>query len=700
MRPVVLNPLFTPLTTLPGVGARLGALYHKLLAPVERDALVLDLLFHLPSTMVDRRLRSTLADAEPDVLTTFKLRVLSHRPAPQGRRNMPHKVICEDETGDIELVFFKSAAARVESSLPIGEIRYVSGSFTLYDGHRQMVHPDRIMDEAAFIRAPLIEPVYPQTYGLTSRMIARTVQAALARLPDLPEWNDPTLIKQNNYPTFSESLLQIHHPQRPEDMTDITAARMRLAYDELLASQLALLLVRAQMKKAAGVARTASGTLATRLLATLPYQLTKDQQTACKEIKADLETPERMLRLLQGDVGAGKTVVAMMAMAHVIEAGFQAALMAPTEILARQHFDTLKPLADSIGITVQLLTGRDKGSSRKALLADLAAGRIDVLIGTHALFQDDVVFARLGLAIIDEQHRFGVHQRLALSRKGEAVDVLVMTATPIPRTLVLTYFGDMDVSVLREKPPGRQKIDTRAISLDRLSEVTDAVARALDSHRQVYWICPLVTENDELDLTAVEERFADLANRFGSQVGLLHGQLKPSLKDEAMQLFASGQTRLLVATSVIEVGVDVPNASVMVIEHAERFGLSQLHQLRGRIGRGAAQSTCLLLHKRGAGETAKARIDIMRQSEDGFLIAEEDLKLRGEGDVLGTRQSGMPGFKFALPEKHGDMLATAREDAKLTLNKDPMLVSERGMALRQLLYLFERDAAIKLLRAG
>jgi ATP-dependent DNA helicase RecG len=390
----------------------------------------------------------------------------------------------------------------------------------------------------------------------------------------------------------------------------------------------------------------------------------------------------------------------MMAMAHVIEAGFQAALMTPTEILARQHFETLKPLADSIGITVQLLTGRDKGASRKALLADLAAGRIDVLVGTHALFQDDVVFARLGLAIIGEQHRFGVHQRLALSRKGEAVDVLVMTATPIPRTLVLTYFGDMDVSVLRQKPPGRQKIDTRAISLDRLAEVTEAVARALASDRQVYWICPLVSENDELDLTAVEERFADLATRFGAQVGLLHGQLKPALKDEAMQQFASGQTRLLVATSVIEVGVDVPNASVMVIEHAERFGLSQLHQLRGRIGRGSAQSTCLLLHKRGGGETAKARIDIMRQSEDGFLIAEEDLKLRGEGDVLGTRQSGMPGFKFALPEKHGELLATARDDAKLILIKDPALETPRGQALRHLLYLFERDAAIKLLRAG
>ena len=700
MRPVILNPLFTPLTTLSGVGARLGALYHKLLGPVERDALVLDLVFHLPASMVDRRLRSTLADAEPDVLTTFKLRILSHRPAPPGRRSMPHKVICEDETGDIELVFFKSPAARVLSSLPIGEIRYISGSFTLYDGHRQMVHPDRIMDEEAFARAPLIEPVYPQTYGLTSRMIARTVQAALARLPDLPEWNDPSLMAKEQYPSFSDSVRQLHTPQRPEDVTGITPARMRLAYDELLASQLALLMVRAQMKKAAGIARIGSGALEARLLAALPYQLTHDQQTAVKEIKADLETSERMLRLLQGDVGAGKTVVAMLAMAHVIEAGFQAALMAPTEILARQHFETLKPLADSIGIKVQLLTGRDKGAARKALLSDLAAGHIDVLIGTHALFQDDVAFARLGLAIIDEQHRFGVHQRLALSRKGEAVDVLVMTATPIPRTLVLTYFGDMDVSVLRQKPPGRQKIDTRAISLDRLDEVTEAVARALATQRQVYWICPLVSENDELDLTAVEERFADLASRFGTQVGLLHGQLKSAMKDEAMQLFASGQTRLLVATSVIEVGVDVPNASVMVIEHAERFGLSQLHQLRGRIGRGSAQSTCLLLHKRGAGETAQARIDIMRQSEDGFLIAEEDLKLRGEGDVLGTRQSGMPGFKFAMPEKHGDLLATARDDAKLTLLKDPKLESPRGQALRHLLYLFERDAAIKLLRAG
>lgn len=700
MRPLVLNPLFTPLTTLSGIGTRLGALYHKLLAPVERDALVLDLLFHLPSSMVDRRLRSTLMDAEPDVLTTFKLRVLSHRPAPQGRRNLPHKVICEDDTGDIELVFFKSVAARVEASLPVGEMRYVSGSFTLYDGHRQMVHPDRIMDEAAFLRAPLIEPVYPQTYGLTSRMIARTIQTALTRLPDLPEWIEPALLKQDHYPSFAEAVRQIHNPQRPEDVTGITPARKRLAYDELLASQLALLLVRAQMKKAAGIARTASGDLEAKLLAALPYTLTSDQTKAVKDIKTDLETPERMLRLLQGDVGAGKTVVALMAMTHVIEAGFQAALMAPTEILARQHFDTLKALAEPIGIRVQLLTGRDKGASRKSILADLAEGRIDVLIGTHALFQDDVVFARLGLAVIDEQHRFGVHQRLALSRKGEAVDVLVMTATPIPRTLVLTYFGDMDVSILREKPPGRQKIDTRAISLDRLGEVTEAVARALASDRQVYWICPLVSENDELDLTAVEERFADLSNRFGAQVGLLHGQLKPALKDEAMQQFASGQTRLLVATSVIEVGVDVPNASVMVIEHAERFGLSQLHQLRGRIGRGSALSTCLLLHKRGAGETAKARIDIMRQSEDGFLIAQEDLKLRGEGDVLGTRQSGMPGFRFALPELHGDLLATARDDAKLILLKDPMLDTPRGQALRHLLYLFERDAAIKLLRAG
>jgi ATP-dependent DNA helicase RecG len=437
-----------------------------------------------------------------------------------------------------------------------------------------------------------------------------------------------------------------------------------------------------------------------KIAAALPYTLTGSQTRAIGEIIADLEKPERMLRLLQGDVGSGKTVVALFAAASVIEAGRQAAIMAPTEILARQHLKTVTPPAAAAGIRVAMLTGREKGRERADMLAKLAAGDVDLLIGTHALFQEGVDFRDLALAVVDEQHRFGVHQRLALAQKGEAVDVLVMTATPIPRTLVLTYFGDMDMSELREKPPGRQPIDTRTIPLDRLDEMVDAVGRALAEGRRVYWVCPLVEESETSDLAAAGDRFDDLTRRFGEQVGLVHGRMKGAQKDAAMASFARGDTRLLVATTVIEVGVDVPEASVMVIEHAERFGLAQLHQLRGRVGRGQGRSTCLLLYKTPLGETAKARLAVMRDSEDGFRIAEEDLRLRGEGDVLGTRQSGLPGFRVARLEAHGKLLQTARDDASLVLARDPGLTSPRGEALRTLLYLFDRDEAIRLLRAG
>jgi ATP-dependent DNA helicase RecG len=407
-----------------------------------------------------------------------------------------------------------------------------------------------------------------------------------------------------------------------------------------------------------------------------------------------------MIRLLQGDVGSGKTVVALLAAATVAEAGRQAALMAPTEILARQHLATIAPLAQKAGIRVAILTGRERGKERKETLDRLALGEIDFLVGTHALFQDEVVFRDLALAIVDEQHRFGVHQRLALARKGEAVDMLVLTATPIPRTLVLTYFGDMEISELREKPAGRKPIDTRTIALDRLSEVIEAVGRALDQGQRVYWVCPLVDESEVSDLAAAADRFADLKKHFGARVDLVHGQMKGADKDAAMERFSSGKTQLLVATTVIEVGVDVPAATVMVIEHAERFGLAQLHQLRGRVGRGGERSTCLLLYKAPLGETAKARLGIMRDTEDGFRIAEEDLRLRGEGDVLGTRQSGMPGFRLARIEFHGKLIAAARDDAALILGRDPDLETPRGEALRDLLYLFERDEAIRLLRAG
>jgi ATP-dependent DNA helicase RecG len=474
----------------------------------------------------------------------------------------------------------------------------------------------------------------------------------------------------------------------------------RLAYDELLAGQVALALVRAHLRRPAGRSTPGTGHLRKKLIEALPFSLTPSQARALAEIIADLAKPERMLRLLQGDVGSGKTVVALLAAAAVVEAGRQAALMAPTELLARQHFNTVAPLAAAAGINVAILTGRERGPERSDILKRLAFGDIHVLIGTHAVFQEDVEFRDLAMAIVDEQHRFGVHQRLALARKGEGVDVLVMTATPIPRTLVLTYFGDMDISELREKPAGRKPVDTRTIPLARHEEVVEGVGRALAEGRRVYWVCPLVEESENVDLAAAEDRFAELKARFGALVGLVHGRMKGADKDRAMESFAAGETRLLVATTVIEVGVDVPQATVMVIEHAERFGLAQLHQLRGRIGRGAEHSTCLLIYKGPLGDTAKARLKIMRETEDGFRIAEEDLRLRGEGDVLGTRQSGLPAFKVARVEFHGKYIGAARDDAALVLARDPTLSTPRGEALRHLLYLFERDEAVRLIRAG
>jgi ATP-dependent DNA helicase RecG len=492
----------------------------------------------------------------------------------------------------------------------------------------------------------------------------------------------------------------LHRPAEPHDVAPESLAWTRLAYDELLAGQIALALVRAHMRRQAGRGSASEGRLRARILKALPYALTHSQQKAVDDIIADLARPQRMLRLLQGDVGSGKTVVALVAAAAVIEAGRQAALMAPTEILARQHFATIAPLAEAAELRVAILTGRERGRERSDILDRLALGDIDFLIGTHALFQDDVAFRDLAIAIVDEQHRFGVHQRLALTKKGEAVDVLVLTATPIPRTLVLTFFGDMDVSELREKPPGRQPIDTRTIPLTRSEEVEDAVGRAIEQGQRVYWVCPLVDESEKIDLAAAQARFEELQKRFGDKVGLVHGRMKGGEKDKAMAQFAEGRTQLLVATTVIEVGVDVPQATVMVIEHAERFGLAQLHQLRGRVGRGPGHSTCLLLYKAPLGEGAKARLAIMRDTEDGFRIAEEDLRLRGEGDLLGTRQSGMPGFRITRVETHGKYLGAARDDAGLVLARDPDLETPRGQALRHLLYLFGKDEAIKLIRAG
>jgi ATP-dependent DNA helicase RecG len=700
MRPPALNPLFAPLASLPGIGPKLEKLYGRLLGREDEPARIVDLLFHLPAGFVDRRDQPKLRDVRPDTLVTVAVTVEGHRPPPPNRPRAPYRIDTADDTNTLTISYFNARRDYLQKLFPEGTTVYVSGTATLYDGHLQMVHPDRVVDPANFAKLPLIDPVYPLTEGLSQNQLHKAVELAISRIPELTEWQDEAWLARNNFPSFADALARIHRPKAPEDVLPDSAAWSRLAYDELLASQLALALLRAHLRTRAGRGSVAPGRLREKITAALPYELTSSQQHAVSDIVADLTKPNRMLRLLHGDVGSGKTLVALLAAATVIEAGRQAAFMAPTELLARQHFATITPLAAAAGIRIAILTGRERARERADILPALAAGEIDLIVGTHALFQEEVAFRDLALAIVDEQHRFGVHQRLALTRKGEAVDLLVLTATPIPRTLVLTYFGDMDISELREKPAGRQKIDTRALPLDRLTEVIDAVKRALEQDRRVYWVCPLVEESETSDLAAAQERYDDLRHRFGDAVELVHGRMRGADKDRAMARFALGDARILVATTVIEVGVDVPEASVMVIEHAERFGLAQLHQLRGRIGRGSARSTCLLLYKAPLGETAKARLSILRDTDDGFRIAEEDLRLRGEGDVLGTRQSGMPGFHLARIETHGKLLTAARDDAALVLNRDPKLNSPRGQALRQLLYLFARDEAIRLLDAG
>ncbi|CAH1674045.1 ATP-dependent DNA helicase RecG [Chelatococcus asaccharovorans] len=700
MRPNALDPLFAPLSALSGVGPRMAQLFARLLDAPSGDARVIDLLFHLPHSGIDRRARPTIAQAEPGAVVTLDVTVTEHRPPPPGRSRAPFRVVVEDETGDVTLAFFNMTQARLDKMLPLGAKRLVSGKIELWDGHRQMVHPDRILaaDEADTL--PPVEPVYGLTEGLSARYVARIAAGALERLPSLPEWQDAAWIRAQGFPAFDAALRTLHHPLDMAPFAPEAPARRRLAYDELLATQLALALMRAQGRRRTGRSLAIDGHLADAIRSHLPFALTASQEKAVADIRADLTSPHRMVRLLQGDVGSGKTVVALLAMASAAEAGRQAALMAPTEILARQHHARLAPPAAAAGIEVGLLTGRDKGAERAKTIARLASGEMNLVVGTHALFQEGVTFQDLGFAVIDEQHRFGVHQRFALGRKGDAVDLLVMTATPIPRSLVLSYFGDMDVSILSEKPAGRKPIDTRALPLDRLDEVVDGIGRALKQGARVYWVCPLVAESETLDVAAVEERHAMLQQFFGDRVGLLHGKMAGRDKDAAMGAFQRGETRILVATTVIEVGVDVPEATIMVIEHAERFGLAQLHQLRGRVGRGAERSSCLLLYKAPLGEVAKARLGVIRETEDGFRIAEEDLKLRGEGEILGTRQSGAPDFKLARVDQDADLVAAARDDARLILEKDPKLTGPRGEALRFLLYLFERDEAIRLLRGA
>ena len=693
MRPDILNNLFKSITGLPGIGPRNAKLVEKLAGPK-----IIDLLWLLPREIIDRRYAPTIMEATPGKIATITLRVDHHVKPPTKRQ--PYRVICNDGSGQITLVFFHARPDYIEKLLPAGEPRVVSGRVEHYRDEVQMTHPDHVVGpgEADSIRR--VEPVYPLTATLSPKTLSRAVGTAVEAAPEISEWLDTALLEREGWPSWQTALRTAHAPEDSAALEPHTPARARLAYDELLANQLTLAILRTRQKRAKGRRLKGDDSLTRKVFKTLPFALTEAQTTALREIREDMAAPGAMLRLLQGDVGSGKTVVALFTLLNAVECSGQGVMMAPTEILARQHLATLQSLLGDTGVRIDILTGRDKGKSRQAKLEKLAAGEIDILVGTHALFQAGVDFKDLMVAVIDEQHRFGVHQRLSLAGKGQGVDVLVMTATPIPRTLTLTVYGDLEVSRLTEKPAGRLPVDTRTMPLDRLHEIVDAVARATRDGAKVYWVCPLVEDSEVSDLAAAEARHATLKTRFGDKVALVHGRMKSAEKDAAIAEFAEGNASILVATTVIEVGVDVPDATIMVVEHAERFGLAQLHQLRGRIGRGEKQSTCLLLFAQPVGDTARSRLRTLRETEDGFRIAEEDLRLRGAGEVLGTRQSGLPVFRLADLSAHADLLAMARDDASLILDKDPDLQSERGTALRTLLYLFERDAAIVNLRSG
>lgn len=702
MRPEILNPLFEPVSSLAGIGPKLTKTLNRLFHGSEagEPARIAELLFHAPHSIIDRRNQPTIGQAVEGEISTFKITVDSHFPPPRGNKRIPYRINVHDETGEMTLVFFRAHAEWLGKAMPEGEIRYVSGRPEFFNGKLNMVHPDHMLSPEEFATMPLVEPVYPLTAGISSKVLGKSIHAAVDKLPKLPEWADKGLVQKQHWPNFNEAINRLHNPRDAADIDPLSPPKCRLAHDELFSGQLALALLRERLRKSSGKSRNGNGVLVDKLLAKLPYSLTNAQSRSVKEIQNDLSKPERMLRLLQGDVGSGKTIVALIAALTAIESGDQAAIMAPTEILARQHYSGISDLCSSIGINVQILTGKDKAAQRRETAAALQSGEIDLIIGTHALFQAGVEFKSLGLAVIDEQHRFGVHQRLTLGDKGSATDVLVMTATPIPRTLVLTSYGDMDVSRLDEKPAGRKPIQTNAVSSDRTEELVNRVMKAVDNGQKIYWICPLVEESDEIDAMSAEDRFADLKSRTQHPIGLVHGRMLAEEKDAAMTDFKNGQTRILVATTVIEVGVDVPDATIMVIEHAERFGLAQLHQLRGRVGRGEKASSCILLFYGPLSETAQARLKIMRETEDGFLIAEEDLKLRGQGEILGTRQSGTPGFNLAQMEHHTEILEIARDSAKLVMNSNPKLEGEQGEALRILLYLFGQDQAIRLARSG
>ena len=698
MRPPALYPLFSSIENIKGIGAKTGRLFKNLLG----EDKILYLLYHKPVSLLNRPRLTDAQMIKSGDRPTFKIKVISHIKPPS--RKSPYRILCQIQSFkgcELEIVFFNYHKDYFVKLLPEDEVRWISGSVEWFNGRLQMTHPDYIVKELDEWKIPLLEPVYPLTQGITNKMVEFAVSEAMKSLPvNVPEWIDETLLKQTEWPDFKTALKELHHPKSEFDLGNESKSRQRLAYDEILANQLALAIMRSRLKKQKGNALTGNGTLTEKLKSLLPFELTGAQKRVISEIGMDMASDFRMNRLLQGDVGSGKTIVAVFAMLQAIESGVQTALMCPTDILSRQHYKKIHELAEKIGVHVVLLTGREKGKTRTQLLSEIADGTAQIIIGTHALFTPDVTFQNLKLVIIDEQHRFGVEQRLFLTQKGLSPDLLVMTATPIPRTLALTYYGDMDLSVIDEKPATRQRVDTRVIPAKAKQETISKLDRLLQNGQQIYWVCPLVEESEKSDMANATDRYHELSARFPNRVGLIHGKMKGPEKDAVMQSFLNKEISILVATTVIEVGVDVPSATVMIIEQAERFGLAQLHQLRGRIGRGADKSVCLLMYDYPLSEVAKRRLEVMRQTDDGFIIAEEDLKLRGAGEVLGTRQSGLENLRLSNFELQSELLPNARQEAAQIIKTDPTLQTPRGQALKMLLYLFEKDVYISTILAG
>ena len=686
MRPDILNPLFAEITTLKGVGPGLAKPLDRL-----KIARIKDLLYHFPSGWVYRKPVSLLDVADVGQNIIIKLVIAEHRSS--GHQRGPLRIYGVDTDGNfVTLTFFGRNGGWAKKQLPVGEERVVSGKLERYGDELQIVHPDHMEEPGSKAQPQLAEPVYPLSEGITSKRLGQLIADGMVRLPALSEWIEPSVLAKHNWASWEGAIASIHQK-------DDARFCDRLAYDEIFSNQLALQLVRKELDRRKGVSIDGNNSLVGRLK--LPFEMTGAQQRTIAEIEGDLRQSRPMLRLLQGDVGSGKTVVALVTLLRAIEAGMQGALLAPTEILARQHYASLQEMLAGLPVNIAILTGREKGKIRESTLMGLADGSIDILIGTHAIFQETVLYQNLAVAVIDEQHRFGVAQRLMLSRKGKVVPhLLVMTATPIPRSLALASYGDMDASQLDELPPGRTPVETLVMSEEKLVELVDGVGRHLAAGKQAFWVCPLVEESANSDLAAAEQRAAQLRLRFGDRVAVVHGRMKGPEKDAVMEAFASGQTQLLVATTVIEVGVNVPNASLMIVEAADRFGLAQLHQLRGRVGRGDEKSRCILVRSAHIGETAKARLALMRQTNDGFKIAEEDLKLRGAGELLGVRQSGESPFRIASDSQVREMIGMAADDAKLLLERDGGLTGSRGEAARVALYLFEREAGVAALRSG